>query len=265
MTILLQRESAIRLGCFLAILLLMALWEWRRPRRSLSLARSRRWPANLGMVIVDSLILRWLLPILAVGAAIEAQHHGWGLFNQLETPFWFACIVSLLLLDLVIYAQHVVFHKVPLLWRLHRVHHSDTNIDVTTALRFHPFEIVLSMLLKIVVVVLLGAPAVAVLLFEVILNATAMFNHSNVQLPAGLESWLRLVIVTPDMHRVHHSVHRDETDSNFGFNLPWWDHLFGTYRAQPRDGHTGMTIGLNIFRDRRSVGLHWLLLQPFIG
>ena len=261
---LLYHEPAIRLGCFLAILLLMALWEWQRPRRSLSLARSRRWPANLGMVIVDSLVLR-LLPVLAVGAALKAQDHGWGLFNQLETPFWFACVASLLLLDLVIYAQHAVFHKMPLLWRLHRVHHSDTNIDMTTALRFHPFEIVLSMLLKIAVVILLGAPAVAVLLFEVILNATAMFNHSNVQLPAGLESWLRLVIVTPDMHRVHHSVHRDETDSNFGFNLPWWDHLFGTYRAQPRDGHTGMTIGLNIFRDHRSVGLHWLLLQPFIG
>jgi len=264
MTILLHHETAIRLGCFLAVLLLMALWEWRRPRRSLNLPRLRRWPANLGIVLVDSLVLRALMPILAVGAALEAQNHGWGLFNWLETSLWFAGIASLLLLDLVIYAQHVVFHKAPLLWRLHRVHHSDTNIDVTTALRFHPFEIVLSMLLKIAVVILLGAPAVAVLLFEVILNATAMFNHSNVQLPAWLESWLRLIIVTPDMHRVHHSIHRDETDSNFGFNLPWWDRLFGTYRAQPRDGHTGMTIGLNIFRDRRSVGLHWLLWQPFI-
>jgi len=265
MTILLPHEPAIRLGCFLAVLLLMALWEWRRPRRSSTLSRLRRWPANLGIVIVDSLVLRWLLPVLAVSAALEAQNYNWGLFNQLETPFWFACIASLLLLDLVIYTQHIVFHKVPLLWRLHRVHHSDTHIDVTTALRFHPFEIVLSMLLKIAVVVLLGAPAAAaVLLFEMILNATAMFNHGNVRIPVWLESWLRLIIVTPDMHRVHHSIHRDETDSNFGFNLPWWDHIFGTYRAQPRDGHSGMTIGLNLFRDRRSVGLHWLLLQPFI-
>jgi len=264
MTILLHYETAIRLGCFLAVLLLMALWEWQRPRRSLTLPRLRRWPANMGIVLVDSLVLRALMPILAVGAALEAQNHGWGLFNWLETPFWLASITSLLLLDLVIYAQHRVFHKIPLLWRLHRVHHSDTDIDATTALRFHPFEIVLSMLLKIAVVVLLGAPAVAVLLFEVILNATAMFNHSNIQLPAWLEPWLRLIIVTPDMHRVHHSIHRDETDSNFGFNLPWWDRLFGTYRAQPRDGHTGMTIGLNSFRDRRSVGLHWLLWQPFI-
>ncbi len=261
---LLQHETAVRLGCFLAVLLLMALGEWRRPRRPLSLPRSRRWPAKLGIVVVDSVVLRWTVPVLAVGAAVRAETQGWGLFNLLETPFWLACIASLLLLDLAIYTQHVVFHKVPWLWRLHRVHHTDTHIDVTTALRFHPLEIVLSMLLKIALVLLLGAPAVAVLLFEVILNATALFNHSNVQLPERLERWLRLIIVTPDMHRVHHSIYRDETDSNFGFNLPWWDHLFGTYRAQPRDGHTGMTIGLDIFRDHRSVALHWLLLQPFL-
>ncbi len=261
---LLTHEPAIRLVCFIAVLLVMALWEWRVPRRPLTLPRRRRWPANLGIVVVDSLIIRLAFPILAVGMALTAEAQGWGLFNQLPAPFWLACLASLLLLDLAIYAQHVVFHKIPLLWRLHRMHHTDTSIDVSTALRFHPLEIMLSMAIKLAVVTLLGAPAAAVLLFEVILNATAMFNHSNVRLPESWDRWLRLIIVTPDMHRVHHSVERDETDSNFGFNLPWWDRLFGTYRAQPKAGHLGMTIGLDSFRDRRSVELCWLLAQPFL-
>jgi sterol desaturase/sphingolipid hydroxylase (fatty acid hydroxylase superfamily) len=264
MDILLSNENAIRLSCFLAVLLLMMLWEWTSPRRPLDLPRTRRWAANLGMVVVDTLALRLLMPLLAVSAASLAAARGWGLFNGLGAPYWLACLASLLVLDLAIYTQHLVFHRVPLLWRIHRTHHSDLNFDVTTALRFHPLEILLSMLIKLSLVVLLGAPAPAVLLFEVILNATAMFNHGNVYLPPKADRLLRLVIVTPDMHRVHHSIHREETDSNFGFNLPWWDRLFGTYRAQPRDGHKRMILGLEIFRDFRSLGLHWLLLQPFL-
>ena len=260
---LLRHESIIRLGCFFTVLLAMMLWEWRRPRRTLSLPRTRRWPANLGIIVVDSIVLRLVFPILAVGVAGLAEARGWGLFNGMEAPFWLAFIASLLLLDLIIYAQHVVFHKIPLLWRLHRMHHTDLDFDVTTALRFHPLEIVLSMLIKLAVVILLGAPAVAVMVFEVILNATAMFNHGNVGLPPWLDQRLRWLLVTPDMHRVHHSVLVEETDSNFGFNLPWWDRLFGTYRDQPREGHTGMTIGLESFRDGRATGLYGLLLQPF--
>ncbi len=265
MTALLNHESAIRLSCFLAVLLAMMLWEWRRPRRSLGLPRARRWPANLGIVVVDSVVLRLAFPVLAVGAAQVAAANGWGLFHWLNAPFELACIASLLLLDLAIYAQHVAFHKVPALWRLHRMHHTDLDFDVTTALRFHPLEIVLSMSIKLAVVVLLGAPAVAVMLFEVILNATAMFNHGNVRLPLRLDRVLRWMLVTPDMHRVHHSILPEETDSNFGFNLPWWDRLFGTYRDQPRAGHAGMTIGLDYFRDWRATRLYGLLIQPFLN
>ena len=264
MEFLLRFESPIRLVCFIVVLLLMMIWEWRRPRRSIDLPRRRRWPANLGIVVVDSLTLRFFVPVLAVGAALEAEARGWGFLYGLNTPYPLAFVLSLLLLDLAIYGQHVVFHKVPLLWRVHRMHHSDTGIDVTTGLRFHPLEIVLSMLIKVVAVIILGAPAAAVLAFEVILNAIAMFNHGNIALPACADRWLRYFIVTPDMHRVHHSVYRDETDSNYGFNLSWWDYLFRTYRAQPRDGHQAMVIGLPSFRDRRSVGLHWLLAQPFL-
>ncbi|MDQ2695878.1 MAG: sterol desaturase family protein [Pseudomonadota bacterium] len=264
MNSLLEHETAVRLGAFAGVLLAMAAWELWRPRRPRHV-RLRRWLANLGIVAVDVAALRLLVPVLAVAMALEAGARGWGLLNVLDTPWWLAVVLSLLLFDLAIYVQHVVFHKVPLLWRLHRMHHTDTDIDVTTGVRFHPLEIVLSMFIKLAVVVLLGTPAVAVLLFEVILNATALFNHSNVGLPESADRWLRWVVVTPDMHRVHHSIHRDETDSNFGFNLPWWDRIFGTYRAQPRDGHLGMTIGLSIFRDRRSLDLHWLLLQPFLN
>ncbi|MBL8260188.1 MAG: sterol desaturase family protein, partial [Candidatus Competibacteraceae bacterium] len=190
---------------------------------------------------------------------------GWGALRWLDAPFWLAFGLSLPLLDLVIYAQHVAFHKIPALWRLHQMHHTDLDFDVTTALRFHPLEIALSMLIKLAAVIALGAPAAAVMLFEVILNAAAMFNHGNARLPLALDRALRQIIVTPDMHRVHHSVHRDETDSNFGFNLSWWDRLFGTYRDQPRDGHAGMTIGLHYFRDWRAIRLHGLLLQPLMS
>jgi sterol desaturase/sphingolipid hydroxylase (fatty acid hydroxylase superfamily) len=262
---LLRYESVLRLGCFFAVLLLMMLWEWRQPRRILNLPRAQRWLANLGIIVVDSLVVRLVFPVLAVGAAGVAEMHGWGLFHGLDAPFGLAFVASLLVLDLAIYAQHVLFHKLPLLWRLHRMHHTDLDFDVTTALRFHPLEIVLSMLIKLAVVVLLGAPVAAVMLFEVILNATAMFNHGNVRLPERWDRALRWGLVTPDMHRVHHSVRPEETDRNFGFNLPWWDRLFGTYRDQPRDGHVGMTIGLEYFRDRRATTLSGLLLQPFLN
>ena len=265
MTALLHHQSIIRLACFFAVLLAMMLWEWRKPRRALSLPRARRWPANLGIIVVDSIVLRLVFPVLAVGAAELAAARGWGLLHGLHAPFWLALPASLLILDLAIYTQHVVFHKAAVLWRLHRMHHTDLDFDVTTALRFHPLEIVLSMLIKLVLVTLLGAPAVAVMLFEVILNATAMFNHGNVGLPRRLDRALRWILVTPDMHRVHHSIRPEETDSNFGFNLPWWDRLFGTYRDQPRDGHAGMTIGLEYFRDRRATRLYGLLLQPFLN
>ncbi len=260
----LRYEPVIRLSCFLGVLLAMMWWEWRQPRRTPNLPRTRRWPANLGIVVVDSIVLRLVFPVLAVGVAGWAQAHGLGLFHWLNAPLSLAILASLVLLDLAIYVQHVAFHKVPLLWRLHRMHHTDLDFDVTTALRFHPLEIVLSMLIKWAVVVLLGTPPVAVLLFEVILNATAMFNHSNVRLPLELDRTLRWVLGTPDMHRVHHSVRPEETDSNFGFNLPWWDRLFGTYRHQPRDGHIGMTLGLECFRDWRATRLDGLLLQPFL-
>lgn len=265
MTDLLRYEPVIRLGCFATILLLMMLWEWRQPRRSLSLRRAQRWPANLGVIVVDSLVVRWVFPVLAVGVAGLAEAQGWGLLNWLDTPSWLALIASLLLLDLAIYAQHVLLHTAPLLWRLHRVHHSDLDFDVTTALRFHPLEITLSMLIKLIVVAGLGAPPVAVMLFEVILNATAMFNHGNVRLPERLDRTLRWMLVTPDMHRIHHSIDPEETNSNFGFNLPWWDRLLGTYRDQPRDGHIGMTIGLECFRDRSATCFIGLLAQPFLN
>ncbi|RUQ40697.1 MAG: sterol desaturase family protein [Candidatus Competibacteraceae bacterium] len=260
----LQHESMIRLGCFCSVLLVMMLWEWRQPRRVLSLPRAQRWPANLGIIVVDNLIVRLLFPILAVGMAELVQARGWGLLQLLAVPTPLAILIALLLLDLIVYVQHVAFHRLPLLWRLHRMHHSDTDFDVSTALRFHPLEIMLSLLIKLAAVLLLGAPPLAVLLFELILNASAMFNHGNVRLPERLDRGLRWIVVTPDMHRVHHSVHREETDSNFGFSLSCWDRLFGSYRAQPRDGHEGMRIGLEYFRDARAGRLDRLLLQPFL-
>jgi sterol desaturase/sphingolipid hydroxylase (fatty acid hydroxylase superfamily) len=263
--LLLANEPLIRLGFFLGILLAMALWEVAAPRRRREIPRLLRWSNNLGIVIVDTLLVRLTFPIVAVALAVIAEERGWGLFNAFETHAWVAFIVSMLALDLAIYLQHVMFHAVPALWRLHRMHHADLEFDVTTGLRFHPVEILLSMAIKLAVVVALGPPAVAVLVFEVLLNATAMFNHSNVRIPAGIDRILRLVVVTPDMHRVHHSIHPSETNSNFGFNLPWWDRLLGTYRPQPREGHEAMTIGIEQFRTRRDLWLDRMLIQPLIG
>ncbi len=263
--LLLSNEGAIRLAIFLGILAAMAIWEVAAPRRRIEIPRVIRWTNNLGVVVIDTILVRLTFPIVAVGLALFAQDRGWGLFNLIEAPAWVAIVVSVVVLDFAIYLQHVLFHAVPALWRLHRVHHADQAIDVTTGLRFHPIEIVLSMGIKLAVVAALGPPAVAVLIFEVLLNGTAMFNHSNIRLPESVDKVLRLFVVTPDMHRVHHSVIPEETDSNFGFNLPWWDRLLGTYIAQPSKGHDAMTIGIEQFRRVREQWLDKMLTQPFRG
>jgi sterol desaturase/sphingolipid hydroxylase (fatty acid hydroxylase superfamily) len=229
------------------------------------IGRGPRWPSNLGIVVVDTILVRLVFPVTAVGIASLAAARGFGLFNVIGLPFWVSVVASIVLLDLAIYLQHVLFHAVPALWRLHRMHHADLEFDVTTGLRFHPIEILLSMLIKFTVVVALGTPAVAVLIFEVLLNATSMFNHGNVRIHPGFDRILRWIVVTPEMHRVHHSIVARETNSNFGFNLPWWDRLFGTYRAQPEAGHEAMIIGIEQFRDRGELRLDRMLLQPLRG
>ncbi|MBE9538875.1 MAG: sterol desaturase family protein [Proteobacteria bacterium] len=256
-------ETFIRLGVFLLAFLVFASWESLAPRRPLNCVRSRRWLANVGLSLINQLALRLFFPVLAVALAAFVQQRGWGLFNILKVPDTLAVLVCFLLLDLAIYVQHIVFHRIESLWRLHRVHHTDLDFDVTTAIRFHPVEIILSMLIKMVLVVLLGAPPLAVLIFEVVLNLTALFNHSNIHIPLPLDRVLRWGVVTPDMHRVHHSAVPVETDSNFGFNLPWWDYLFKTYRAQPEKGHTEMIVGLHEFRNEQKLALPDLLLLPF--
>jgi sterol desaturase/sphingolipid hydroxylase (fatty acid hydroxylase superfamily) len=260
-----SEEAYIRLAAFGGIFAVMAVWELIAPRRKQALGRGVRWPGNLGIVALDTLLVRLLFPTTAVGLALVAEAQGWGLFNVLSWPTWLAVVLSVMVLDLAIYLQHVLFHAVPALWRLHRMHHADLEFDVTTGLRFHPIEILLSMLIKFSVVAALGVPALAVLIFEVLLNATSMFNHSNIRLTGAIDRVLRWIVVTPEMHRVHHSILVRETNSNFGFNLPWWDRLFGTYRAQPEAGHEGMTIGINQFRDPRELGFVRMLLQPFRG
>jgi sterol desaturase/sphingolipid hydroxylase (fatty acid hydroxylase superfamily) len=256
-------EEYIRLAAFGGVFVVMAAWEFVGPRRKQSIGRGRRWPSNLGVVVLDTLLVRVLFPTTAVGLALFAEARGFGLFNVVTLPGWLAVTASVVILDLAIYLQHVLFHAVPALWRLHRMHHADLEFDVTTGLRFHPIEILLSMAIKLAVVAALGAPAVSVLIFEVLLNATAMFNHSNVRIPLGIDCILRWLVVTPDMHRVHHSIVVRETNSNFGFNLPWWDRLFGTYRAQPAAGHEAMTIGIAQFREPRELRLDRMLVQPF--
>jgi sterol desaturase/sphingolipid hydroxylase (fatty acid hydroxylase superfamily) len=264
--LILEHEAAIRLGFFFGVFALMALWELRSPRRTLSVSKAQRWGNNLGLVVLNSILLRLLFPAAAVGMAAIADARGWGLLHVLEPPLWLSVLVAVVVLDFVIWLQHVMFHAVPALWRLHRVHHADLDYDLTTGARFHPIEILLSMVIKFAAIMVLGPPVVAVILFEVILNGMAMFNHGNVGLPAGLDRALRWLVVTPDMHRVHHSVEDDETNSNFGFNLSWWDRLLGTYREQPREGHSGMTIGIRGYRDPREVDrLAGMLLLPFRG
>jgi sterol desaturase/sphingolipid hydroxylase (fatty acid hydroxylase superfamily) len=259
-------EVPIRLGFFFGVFAVMAAWEVLAPKRALTVSRAVRWVNNLGLVFLNSFILRLLFPAAAVGMAAFASEQGWGLLNYYTIPATVAIVVSVIALDFIIYLQHVMMHAVPVLWRLHRVHHADLDYDVTTGARFHTVEIILSMLIKFATIVVLGPPLVAVIIFEVILNATAMFNHANVSLPKRLDRVLRWFVVTPDMHRVHHSVEDDEANSNFGFNLPWWDRLFGTYRDQPRAGHQGMTIGIHTYRNVKQVSwLPGMLALPFTG
>ena len=263
--LLLGHEAAVRLSVFLGMLVAMMLWEVSAPRRRLEIPRVLRWSNNLALVFLDAAILRLTFPMLAVGLAVLAQERGWGLFNVVQLPQWVAVVAAILILDLAIYLQHVLFHAVPALWRLHRMHHADLDFDATTGLRFHPVEIVLSMAIKLAVVAATGAPPLAVLAFEVILNAASLFNHANIRLPPSVDRLLRLVLVTPDMHRVHHSSDPRETHSNFGFSVPWWDRALGTYRAQPALGHEGMEIGLPLVRARRELWLDRMLLQPLRG
>jgi sterol desaturase/sphingolipid hydroxylase (fatty acid hydroxylase superfamily) len=262
---LLAHEPFVRLAAFASVFTVMALWEHAAPRRERRLGRSLRWPSNIGVVMIDTLVVRILFPTGAVGLALLAEAKGWGLLNIWQVPAVAAVLLAVVILDLAIYLQHVMFHAVPALWRLHRMHHADTDFDVTTGARFHPIEIALSMVVKLAVVAALGAPAVAVLVFEVLLNATSMFNHANLRLPPAADRVVRWLVVTPDMHRVHHSVNAFETNSNFGFNLPWWDRLFGTYRDQPAAGHEGMVIGVSQFRDPGEQRLDRMLTQPFRG
>ena len=258
-------ESHIRLAAFGGVFILMAAWEFVLPRRKQAVGRGWRWPNNLGIVVVNAVLVRIVFPTTAVGVALLAEARGFGLFNVVALPAWVGVVASVVVLDLAIYLQHVLFHAVPALWRLHRMHHADLEFDVSTGLRFHPIEILLSMLIKFAVIAALGATALSVLIFEILLNATSMFNHGNVRIPAGIDGVLRWLVVTPDMHRVHHSILVRETNSNFGFNLPWWDRLFGTYRAQPAAGHEAMTVGIEQFRDSRELGLDRMLVQPFRG
>lgn len=261
--LLLGNEVAIRLSFFIAIFAFMASWELLAPRRTGQVKRRLRWPSNLGIVVLNTLLLRFVMPTTAVGLALAGETAGWGLLQQFDLPLWAASLLAVICLDLAIYLQHIMFHAVPALWRLHRMHHADLAFDVTTGARFHPLEIILSMVIKLSVIAALGPPAVAVLIFEVLLNTLAMFNHANARLPLGLDKLLRRAIVTPDMHRVHHSFIPQEANSNFGFNLAIWDRWFGTYCAQPEAGHQEMSIGINSFRTERDLALDRMLLQPF--
>lgn len=254
-------EALIRMAAFAAVLGAVALWELLRPRRQSCVGRAR-WPSNLGLLAVDAVVLRLLAPGAAVAVALTAQAGGWGMLNVLPLPPGIEIIVAIVLLDLALYFQHIMFHAVPTLWRLHRVHHSDLDFDVTTGIRFHPIEILISTAIKCAVVAAIGAAPIAVLAFEVLLNAASLFNHANASLPVAVEPWLRWLVVTPDVHRVHHSEQYDESSSNFGFNLPWWDRIFGTYKAQPRMGHAAMTIGVDAFRSEEDSRLDRLLIQP---
>jgi len=260
-----QGELLIRFGFFFGILIIMALWEVVAPRRPLATSKPSRWVSNLGLVLIDSVLVRLIFPITLMGVAFIARQRGWGLLNQFQFGFWFHIILGVLILDLAIYVQHIMFHAVPLFWRLHMVHHSDMDYDVTTGIRFHPIEIILSMGIKMAVVLLIGPLPLSIPIFEILLNGTSMFNHGNIRYPLSIDKLLRLLVVTPEMHRVHHSTIRWETNCNFGFNFPWWDRLFGTYRPQPAKGHLEMTIGLDQYKDPKKLTFLWLIALPFFG
>ena len=259
----LNNETSLRMGIFLSILLTMMLAEYLFPRKQRALPRARRWTSNLLLIAIDSVFVKLVFPIVAVGAAIMAEQNGWGLLSQTDLPLWAEVTIAIIILDMMIYWQHLAFHHIPFLWALHKVHHVDRDIDVTTGSRFHPIEIGISMSYKMAVVILLGAPVLAVILFEIILNGCAMFNHSNVKLPLGFDRQLRRFIVTPDMHRVHHSTLMSETNSNYGFSLSIWDRLFGSYTAQPSRGHDEMVIGLEEHQNAGPASLSWSLIFPF--
>ncbi|MFQ5985654.1 MAG: sterol desaturase family protein [Alphaproteobacteria bacterium] len=263
--VILNNQTFVRLGVFAAILALMIAWEWAAPRRQRTAMRRARWPSNLAIVALNTFLVRLVFPTAAVALALIVEERGWGLLNNLALPTWLKVGLAVVVLDFALYLQHVMFHAVPALWRLHRMHHADLDVDVTTGTRFHPLEILPSMGIKMGVVAVLGPPAVGVVIFEVLLNATSMFNHGNVHIPPAVDRAVRWFVVTPDMHRVHHSIVRHETNSNFGFNLPWWDRLLGTYRAQPGAGHQGMTLGIEQFREPKHLQLQWMLVQPFLG
>ncbi|MGE4233086.1 MAG: sterol desaturase family protein [Bacteriovoracia bacterium] len=257
-------EPIIRLSFSVGLFLVLALAECYFPRRRLTFLRKNRWPSNIAITVIDVLVMRMILPLGAVGFARIVQSHGWGILNSIAFPAWIEVLIAVTVLDLAIYSQHLVFHHVPLLWRIHRMHHTDLDFDVTTGSRFHPAEIALSLGIKLAVITVLGAPAIGVLVFEILLNATALFNHSNLKIPTSADRFIRRFLVTPDMHRVHHSILKNETNSNFGFNLPWWDHLFRTYQKTPKAGHESMTIGTDVFRNPKELRLDRLLIQPFI-
>ena len=263
MTIIEPYEGLLRIAVFISVLLIMAQFEFLVPRKVRALPRYQRWFTNASLVVINSIAVKVAVPILAVAMASIVADKGWGLLNQVSLPFWLEVILAIVVLDMAIYFQHLLSHKIPILWRLHQVHHADRDIDVTTGLRFHPIEILLSMAYKLLVVLILGPAALAVFLFEVILNASAMFNHSNVRIPLTIDKVLRQIVVTPDMHRVHHSVIQSETDSNYGFFLSVWDRLYRTYTPQPRDGHDNMQIGLSEYQTNEPASLVWSLLLPF--
>lgn len=254
-----------RTAVFFFFFFVIAFWEFFLPRKVLSGSKKLRWFSNLSLIFIGNFFVKILIPLTALSASLEAQKLGFGLLNYFSFPYFIKVMISLVLLDFVIYFQHLIFHKVSFFWKVHRVHHADTAIDVTTALRFHPFEIIFSLLIKVLAVFLFGIPLLGVFLFEIVLNATAMFNHGNIKLPKKLDRFLRFFIVTPDMHRVHHSVYNDEMNRNFGFNLPWWDYLLGTYKKSPRDGQKDMKIGLKEFRQKKYSALLWILVIPFLG
>ncbi|MEE9314141.1 MAG: sterol desaturase family protein [Rhizobiaceae bacterium] len=260
-----SQEGIIRLGVFVGLFALFALTEYFTPRRKLTMLKSHRWFTNIAIIILDGALVRVIFPAAAVGVALWANANGWGLFNLIEVPFWLAALISIVVLDFAVWWSHLLSHKIPLLWRIHRMHHSDRDIDVSTAIRFHPIEIIVSMAWKVCWVIALGAPAVAVILFEILLNGLALFNHSNTKLPLWLDAIVRKLIVTPDMHRVHHSIIVSETDSNYGFNLSIWDRMFSTYTAQPKLGHDDMIIGIEEWQDEGPTKLGWTLSVPFIS
>ncbi|MBL1433335.1 MAG: sterol desaturase family protein [Gammaproteobacteria bacterium] len=263
MTFIEPDEGILRITAFIGVLIVMIQLEYLIPRKARSLPRTERWITNTLLVVIDTVTLKLVMPVLAVAMATTTSDKGWGLLSLVSWPLWVEIILAIVVLDMCIYLQHWASHKVPILWRFHQVHHADRDIDVTTGLRFHPIEILFSMTYKLLLVVVLGPAAVAVILFEIILNASAMFNHSNVRLPLNIDNALRKIIVTPDMHRVHHSVIRSETDSNYGFFLSIWDRLYRTYIPQPRDGHDGMKIGLLEYQTNEPASITWSLLLPF--